>query len=114
EVATGRRMNGRDGLMDIPSCFALRCELAWGGPARRSWAAPPLTAAFATAATATATLGHALPALQCGRVAAVERFEETLAALELFGVVLGRVKHALALLGGGELGGRGGRGCGRC
>src|SRR4051812_30650094 len=52
-----------------------------------------------------AALLHRAPALQRLRVAAVECFDELLAALQLFGVTLCRIEDALLLFGGGFVGG---------
>src|SRR5215207_920467 len=38
-ASMGRQPPGitESSLIGVPSCFALQCELAWVGPARRSW-----------------------------------------------------------------------------
>src|SRR4051812_21486917 len=92
EVATGRRIKGREGLMR-------------GDPGGE------LSSTFA----ALAFLPHAAPAFQRGGVALVQGIEEALAAFERHRVVLNLVQHAFALFGAWAfMGGcwSGGRGCG--
>src|SRR4051812_45952966 len=82
-VATGRMMNGRDGLMSSAS----------GAADRRS-----LRAARCSPALRTALL-HLLPTRERVRIALVELVQERLAPRELLGVVLGAVEQTLALFG---------------
>src|SRR4051812_41844573 len=92
EVATGRRMKGRDGLMRAlrqGRAVALR---------PRAWRSGDLSLLLRPAPLSLALL-HLLPARERVGIAAVQRGEELLAAFELRRVSLRGVEHALALLG---------------
>ena len=111
DVATGRRMKGRDGLIRWASGPSLRRAGAAGASLAATGAALPTASTAGTVALA--SLHHSLPALQRRRIALVDAIQQALAPRQLLRVVLRLFEEALALLGrragAGNGGGRGPR-----